>query len=62
MAETAETILSKDVDGGVETVLLDLVARIEDLERRSAGRQAVKHEITHDDDTVDVFRLDPVSG
>ena len=34
MAETAETILNKDVDGGVETVLLDLLARIEELESR----------------------------
>ncbi len=34
MLETAATILSKNVDGGVEDVVLDLLARIEALESR----------------------------
>ncbi len=34
MTETAETIRSKNVDGGVEAVLLDLVKRLEAMEKR----------------------------
>ena len=34
MPETPTTILAKNVDGGVEDIVLDLLARIEALEAR----------------------------
>ena len=34
MPETSTTILAKNVDGGVEDIVIDLLARIEALEAR----------------------------
>ncbi len=66
MTETAASILAKDVDGGVEEVVLDLLARIEALQAQIATidlapavRRPVRYIAEYDDGSRDTFDLVP---
>lgn len=55
MTETSESILDKNVDGGVETILLDLLARIKVLEARPANMKIERQVVYYTEGEPDTY-------
>lgn len=56
MTETSLSILAKDVDGDVEDIVLDLLARIVALEARPAGRVIAEQTVRYEEGPSDIYR------
>lgn len=61
MAINTQDIQNADIDQSSKDLLTNLLAEIDELKARSAGKQPVKYVIYYDDGTTNTFDLVPAS-